>query len=241
MYRIALIAGLALPLSACTGIRPGKVILTEDSKERYVQLREGSAGYVLRTIGHVENRPELKDLQEVHGDLDFICTEIHGVDNPRIVVESKSKHHYQVVYKWGDRKALKVIAKPLGLVVTREERQVPALTIRESVGGHRLKRAEKGRQVKVEVICCDIDGRWPLDGVSADELARFLEIQYRRPVVNLTALDGRWSILLSEKAGTTWPSADEKAQLDELGLELRWGKVKIPVTVVKDKPKVDRK
>ena len=39
------------------------------------------------------------------------------------------------------------------------------------------------------------------DGVTADDLARFLETRYRRPVVNLTALEGRWSILLSEKAG----------------------------------------
>lgn len=241
MYRLALFAGLMLSLSACAGTRPGKVILTEDSKERYVQLREGRPGYVLSTIGHVENRPDLKDVREVHGDLGFICTEIHGVDNPRIVIESKNKAHYQVVYKWGDRDALKVIAKPLGLQVNQEEREIQALTIRASPGGHRLKPAAKGKQAKVEDVCCDVEGRWPLDGVTADELARFLETRYRRPVVNLTGVEGRWSILLSEKAGKMWPSAGEKAQLDDLGLELRWEKVKVPVTVVKDKPKEEGK
>jgi hypothetical protein len=216
---------------------PGRVILTEDTKDRYVQLREGRAGYVLGRSGHAENRPDLDDLTEVHGDLDFICSEIHGVSNPRIVVESKNKGHYQVTYKRGDREALKVIARPLGLVVAEEERAIQAITIRESPGGNRLKPAGKERQVKVEDVCCDVEGRWPLSGVTADELARFLETRYRRPVVNLTSLDGRFSILLSEKAGKSRPRADEKVQLDDLGLELRWEKVTISVTVVKDKPK----
>jgi hypothetical protein len=234
MHRFVLVAPLTLWLSACAGIRPGKVILTEDSKDRYVQLREGRAGYVLSTIGHVENRPELKQLREVHGDLKFVCSEINGVDNPRIMIESKNTAHYQVVYKWGDREALKAIAKPLGLVVAQEEREIQAITIRVNKGGHRLKPTAKDKQVKVEDVCCDADGRWPLEGVTADKLARFLEIRYRRPVVNLTSLKNRWSILLSKKAGKTWPAADKNLQLDDLGLQLRWEKVRIPVTVVKD-------
>jgi hypothetical protein len=237
VYRLALIVGLTLSLSACAGIRPGKVILTEDTRDRYVQLREGQAGYVLIRSGHIDHRPDLDNLHEVHGDLAFICREINGVDNPGIVIESRNKGHYQVVYPWGDRGALEVIAKPLGLLVTQEEREVQALTIRVAKGGHRLEPAAEGKQVEVEEVCCDIEGRWPLDGVTADELARFLETRYRRPVVNRTALKGRWSILLSEKAGKTWPSGDEKAPLDDLGLELRWEKVKVPVVVVKDKPR----
>jgi hypothetical protein len=213
------------------------VILTEDTQDGYVQLREGRGGYVLKRPGQIENRPDLKDLGELHGDLDFICTELHGTENPRIVIESKNKRSYQVVSNLRDRDALKVIAKPLGLLVTQEEREIRAITIRVAPEGHRLKPAAKGKQVKVEDVSCEADGRWPLDGVTADELARFLEIRYRRPVINQTALEGRWSILLSEKAGKMGPSADDTAPLDDVGLELRWEKVKIPVTVVKDKPK----
>jgi uncharacterized protein (TIGR03435 family) len=84
-------------------------------------------------------------------------------------------------------------------------------------------------------VCCDSGGRWPLEGITADELARFLEIRLRRPVVNFTSLKGRWSIHLSPKAGKTRPSRQNKLELDELGLELAWEKAKILVTVVKDK------
>ena len=236
MLRLALIPALMLAVSTRGGIRTGKVIFTEDGKDRYVQLRESQPGYVLRRNGHVENRPDLKDLVEVHGDLEFICTEIHGVQNPRIVIESKNEAHYQVTFPWGDREALKVIAKPLGLHVVQEEREILALTIRVSPGGHRLKAAKKGKQIKVEEVCVR-DGGWPLDGATMDQVARFLETRYRRPVVNRTSLEGGWSILLSEKVVRIWPAANERAQLDDLGLELRWEKVKVLVTVVKDMAK----
>jgi hypothetical protein len=235
---LAFIAGLAVWLLTTASIRGGKIILTEDTKDRYVQLRTGGWGsYILSKPTYVKNRGELEQVHEVHGDLKFICSEIHGVDNPRIVIESKNQARYQVIYKYGDREALKVIAKPLGLTVTHEEREIRAITVRVSEGGHRLKPAAKGKKVKIEEVC-SVEGRWPLDGVSADELARFLERRYHEPVVNLTSLKGTWSMLLSHEAGNFWPSANEKKQLDDLGLELRWEKVRIPVTVVKDK---DRK
>jgi hypothetical protein len=233
VYRLALIAGLSLTLSACAGIRSGKVIFTEDTEDRYVQLRESQPGYVLRRSGHVENRPDLKDLTEVHGDLDFICTEIHGIENPRITIESKDKGHYQVVYKREDRDALTVIAKPLGLVVSQEEREILALTIRVSPGGHRMKPAEKGKQVNVDAVGVRDEG-WRLDGATMDQVARFLETRYRRPVVDLTSLEGRWAITLSEKVVRSLPAANERTQLDDFGLEIRWEKVKLPVIVVKD-------
>jgi hypothetical protein len=237
MCRFALVVPLMLMLSACTGPLPGRVLLTEDTKDQYVQLREEWGSCQIITSGHVEDRPDLKALRELHGDLSFICTEIHGVQNPRIVIESENKGQYQVVYSLGDRnKTLEVIAKPLGLVVTREEREVKAITIRETPGGHRLRRAAEDKRTDVDRVCCNSYG-WLLDGVTADELARFLETRYCRRVVNLTSLEGRWSILLSEKAAKMGPPNGDPAALDDLGLELRWEKVKIPVTVVKDKPK----
>jgi hypothetical protein len=238
---------------------PGRVILTVDTNERYLQLREGRGGYVFCGDAPMRSRPELKLLREVHGDLDSICREIHGAGNPRIVVESKSKRHYQVVYRWGDQEALRFLARPLALEVTREERAIQAITIRVSPEGHRLKtptvqrlknrieaigsrrqpnshwRNERLKPTKVEDICCDWEGRWPLESVTADELARFLESRYRVPVVNLTSLKGSWSILLSDKAGRIGPSMGETLALDDLGLELTWETVRIPVTVVKDK------
>ena len=121
MNRCVLLISLAISLPACGGIRPGKVIHIEETKDCYVELREGRAGYVLVGSGDVENRADLKGLREVHGDLKFICKEIHGVDNPRIVIESNNKRNYQVLYKREDRQVLDVIAKPLDLVVAKEE------------------------------------------------------------------------------------------------------------------------
>jgi hypothetical protein len=258
---VSIISLLAFWASLCLSspMSPGRVILTVDTNERYLQLREGRGGYMFSGDARMGSRPELKQFREVHGDLDFICTEIHGADNPRIVVESKSKAHYQVVYRWGDQEALKFLARPLALEVTREEREIQAITIRVSPEGHRLTaptvqrlknrieavgsrrrpnshwQAEEVKATKVEDICCDWEGRWPLESVTADELARFLESRYRVPVVNLTSLKGSWSILLSDKVGRIRPSMGERLALDDLGLELAWETVRIPVTVVKDK------
>ena len=171
---------------------PGKVIFIEDTNDRYVLLRYGRAGYVSVSSHNVGHRPELKYMQEVDGDLDFICRQIHGVDNPLIVVETKNSGHYQVVYKWNDQEALKVISKPLGLIVDEEEREILALTIRELRGGHRLKPAGNGKRTNLDEVACDTEGRWPLDAATLDEIARFLETRYRRPVVNVTSIPGWW-------------------------------------------------
>jgi hypothetical protein len=235
MARLSLFASIALFLPACSDMVPGRVIYTEDANGRYVQLRTGWGNYVRSQGAEVEARPELEDMHEVHGDLTFICSEINGIENPRIVVESKNAGRYQVVYKWGDREALKVIARPLGLVVTEENRELQAITIRVAPGGHRLQPGAKGVVVNLAEVHVRDTG-WPLEGVTMDQLARFLEQRYRRPVVNLTAVEGRWSIVVSDRAARMFPGSDETAALDGLGLELRWETVTIPVTVVKDRP-----
>jgi len=239
MNRTGLLAGLALLLSGCPQSRLGKVILTEDTDARYVQLRGGEPHVVYSIIGQVDHRPELDSMRQVNGDLDFICRDIQGVRNPRIVIESKDKRPYHVVFKWGDQEALKVIAKPLGLIVAQEEREIRAITIRQSAGGHRLKPAAEGKRVELEEVCGNEDGTWPLEGVTADELARFLETRYWVPVVNLTSLRGRWSIILSREAEklNLWLEDGQIRQLDDLGLELKWEKIKIPVTVVNNAPR----
>jgi hypothetical protein len=193
------------------------------------------------TYAHVEDRPDLGELREVHGDLGFICKEIHGLHNPRIVIESKDRQHYQVLYPLEDKGALQVIAKALNLEITEEEREIQAITIRESSGGHRLKPAADGQQVKVENVCCDGRGGWPLYGITMDQLARFLEREYWKPVLNMTSLQGRWSILLSTQGMGIGPRGEEKTELADLGLQLQWEKVRLAVTVVKDKPGTDGK
>jgi len=217
------------------GQLPGDVILIEDTKDRYVELRIGEYG-VCQSGGLLpENRPDLKQMHALNDDLYRICRMINGQNNPRIVIETKNKGYYQVVCKWGDREALKVIARPLGLVVVEEEREVPVITIRESAGGHKLKQSAKVTKTKMEDVCCDVEGRWPLEGVTIDDLAQFLEPHYSRPVVNKTTLQGQWSILLSNGTEKMPLREGEIAQLDNLGLVLQMEKVKIRVTVVKDK------
>jgi hypothetical protein len=220
-------------ISVLLGCR-GREILTEDSGGRYVQVRTGSAGYVCRKIGHVDKRPDLEDLVEVHGDLEFICQEINGVTNPRILVESNNKSHYEVTFKQEGKEALKVVARALGLTVTQEEREILALVVRISPTGHQLRLAANGKRVNAEDIFIRDNG-WAMDGITMDEFARFLEQRYRRPVVNSTKLSGNWSIVLSTDAAREWPSENETKELDKLGLDLRWERMKVLVTVVKDR------
>ena len=243
MPRTLFVAILALAQTACNResrtsdkeVRPAALPFVEDTPERYVELREGQRGVSSSNSARVKHRPELDRMREINGDLRDICYWLHGPENPRIVVESQNRNFYRVVYKQGDRGALPVIAKPLGLMVLQEEREVDAITIRVAQGGHRLKPVAKGLQAKLDEVELS-EGRWPLDGVTADELARFLEIRFRRPVTNLTALEGRWSILLSDEVARVSPEPREIAPLEQFGLELRWERVRLPVTVVKDGP-----
>jgi hypothetical protein len=231
----AVIIAFLLSAFGCSRIdEPGKVIFSESTEQRYLVLREGRSGYVKSISARAPDRPELEGLREVHGDLKFICTEIHGVDRPRIVVETKNRGRYQVVFQWGDHDALKSIAKPLGLAVAEEEREIACATIRLSQGGHRLKPALPGQIFDFDRVACREDGSWPLDGATLDDLARFLEYRHYRVVVNKTTLEGRWHINLSFQASKKYPRPNVKEILDDLGLELRHENTKVFVTVVKD-------
>jgi hypothetical protein len=217
-------------LSACHG----REILIEDRDGYYVRVRTARPGLVQRGSGHVDGRPDLGDLITVRGDLTFICQEINGVTNPRIVIESRNNSFYEVTFKNGDKETLKTVAKALGLTITQEEREILALVIRISPKGHRLKPAANGKHVKAEEICVRDNG-WPMDGITMDEFARFFEGRYYRPVVNLTKLNGEWSILLSKDVVKSWPTENETKELDKLGLVMRWQRCKVLVTLVKDR------
>ena len=229
----ATIIGLLLSVIGCSGIgAPGELIFSEDTKDRYLVVRTGRPGYVKSVTAEVPDRPELQHLREVHGGLKFICSEIHGVSKPRLVVETKNSKCFQVVYQWGDYDALKSLGKALGLVVAEEEREILCATIRESPGGHRMK-APTTRKMPKEVFT-NADGSALLDGATIDDLARYLEECHYRPVVNKTGLNGRWCINLSFKARKSYPTPNGKVMLDDLGLELKLENTKVLVTVVKD-------
>jgi hypothetical protein len=234
MHRFVLIiAGLGLAASTCCAQKPGKVLFKHDKDGHYVELREGEPGYVRSGPAVVKGRPELKDLREVHGDLSDVCRDMHGLENPRLVIESKNKRDYQVVYNKGPE-SLKLVAKHLGLVVVQEDRKIDAIVLRVAKGGHRLKATPKD---KPSGDRADDKGLWHVEGMTTDELAEHLETGFSRPVVDLTSLRGRWSFSLPVKATRTPPDEDETLKLGDLGLEVRREKVKLRVTVVKDKPK----
>ncbi len=46
MYQLAFLSALMGPLAAFEDFDSGQVIVAEDTRERYVQLREGRDGYV---------------------------------------------------------------------------------------------------------------------------------------------------------------------------------------------------
>jgi hypothetical protein len=245
VYRFCSVVMFSLAITSCMGSGPGKTLYEEDTEDRYVLVREGHPGHVYSIGATVKQRPVLHPsntarnpklrFAEINGDLDFIADEILG-DDQRFVVESTNTRSYQVTYQLGDRDALKVVATALGLVVTREEREISAIGVREAPGGHRLKPAPPGEPIDLKQVYLRND-TWPLEGATMDDLARFLEMRLRRPVVNLTSLERRWSIPLSDRAAKSRPSAQETLPLDDTGLELRWEKVKVLVTVLKDQPK----
>jgi hypothetical protein len=234
---IALPFSMLAQLTSCMPGLPGRIIGIVDTKERYLELRTGNIlGGHLITQKKIKHRPELGELTEVHGTLEEICSEIHGWRNPRIVVESRNKDtSYQVVHQFGDREALKSIATFLHLEVVTDEREVEAVGIRTLPTGHRLKPAVKGRQTNIETVLLNADGTYTLDGVTLDELARFVETQCRRPVVNLTGIKGRWQIRLERRDIIVAPDVGENRQLRDSGLELKLERLRIPATVVRDK------
>jgi hypothetical protein len=221
----------------CNSSHPGKLIAVEDAGDRYIELREGRGSYVSIGPGSVEGRPELTHVGEVHGDLKFICTVVHP--SPRIVVESEKRGRYQVLCTRADRgSVLDVIAKPLGLVVAREEREVWAVVLRSSPTGHGLTPAPEGEPAEQFDRATGED----VLHITMDDLARDLETRFRRPTVNLSALEGRWLIRLSGRArmiGRNLVPGDV-VPLENTGLELRLEKVSLPVTVVMDKRKTRR-
>jgi hypothetical protein len=229
MCRYTLMASMSMAIMSCSH---DETINIEDSCERYLLLRRSHSSSILTTVASVKHRPTSESSRRVRGDLRWICTEIHGVDNPRILIEAKRDSYYEVIYQVKDAKALELIAGWLDLVVVREERNCKAITIRTMLDGHCLKPSPK-EAFTLDDVTTDEQQNWRLEGATMDDLARFLEWRLRTPVVNRTLLQGHWSVSLSPEVGKTVPTNEYR--IHGLGLILSMEDCRIPMLVVKER------
>ena len=211
-----------------------KVIFQRDTPKQYIRITKGNPRIVAMGGQQLPHRPDIKHPRRVEGNLKCIFEEIHGIDRPKIVVETSNRKGYEVIYDPDDQTALKVVAEKLGLEVGEEMREIRALVLSIDPQGHQLKKCPKPAKPQWDIA---IEGdKWPLHGVTMDELTQFLESRYRRPVVNQTGLSGYYTFELSNDSVKQWPQRRGKFQkLDDTGLRIRWEKVKTKVLVVKDK------
>ena len=231
------------------GSLEGKVPLTrtvvyeEDSPARHLRITKGDPGVVCCAGANLPHRKDIDYPRRVEGDLRTIFTEMYGIDHPRIVVETKSKKGYEVIFDPDDKKAMEIVANQLGMAVGKEDREILAMQITIAQDGHHLQEVKKPAEPQWDACVTDKAPTaaerhwvWPLHGVSMDELALFLESRYRRPVVNKTGLDGYYWLELSDEAAKLWPQElDEIKPLDQTGLRLCWKPTTTTVLVVKDR------
>jgi len=217
-----------------------KVIYEKDDVEGYIKIATGSRSNVSAIWTKIEGREN--EYRVVNGNLQFIFETIYGWDNPRVFVESNNGNSYKVIFDPDDSSAMEIVASHLGLRVIEKDKKIWVLTIRVGEEGHRLK----ARTIKHDLTrklheqgrvkyYCDTNGDWPLDGISMKNFAIFLEKRYRRPVVDLTGLEGFWSFKLSDKSGKIYPQKkDEVMLLDDTGIVLQWEELETPVLVIED-------
>jgi hypothetical protein len=236
-------------LEKCVGDLEGRIPLTrtvvylEDSPARYLRIKKGDPNITLLAGEQLPHRKDISYPRRVEGDLQTIFGEMHGIDHPKIVVDTKNKNGYEVVFDPADTKALQIVAKQLGMTVGEEDREILALRLTVVKDGHHLKHVEKPDKPQWNTCVTDKTPQgaerhwvWPLPGVSMDELALFLESRFCRPVVNMTGLTGYYSLELSDESVKLWPQKiGEIKALDQTGLQIHWDRTKTRVLVVKDK------
>ena len=218
------------------------VIYEEDSPTRYLRITKGNPDITARGRSGVPDRKYIDDPTRIEGDLPWIFREMYR--HPKIVVETQNTKGYEVIYTPDeDSKVLEIVAKHLGMTVSEGKREIPVLQITVAKGGHHLKQVAKPDKPQWDSCVMDKTPEgaerhwvWPLHGVTLDEVALFLESQYRRPVVNMTGLTGYYWLELSDETGRRWPQKmGEIEPLDQTGLQLHWERTKTKVLVVKDK------
>jgi uncharacterized protein (TIGR03435 family) len=83
-----------------------------------------------------------------------------------------------------------------------------------------------------------------MEGISMDQLAEHLEVKHNHPVVNLTGLDGYWTVGRTDQALHPIPGRRNEAapegkpkivrRLGASGIELQWEKADVEVLVIED-------
>ena len=152
--------------------RTKTVIYLEDTPARYLRIKKGNPNICLIAGEQLPHRKDIQYPRRIEGDLHTIFREMYGVDHPKIVVETKNRKGYEVVFNPDDKQAMEIVAKQLGMTVGEDDREVLALQITVAKGGHHLKPVPKPD--KPQWDCCETgDGVWPLHGVNMEELALF--------------------------------------------------------------------
>ena len=210
------------------------VIYLEDTPARYLRIKKGNPNICLIAGEQLPHRKDIKYPRRIEGDLHTIFSEMHGIDHPRIVVETKNQKGYEIVFNPDDEQAMEIVAKQLGMTVSEDDREILALQITVVKGEHHLKPVAKPD--KPQWDCCETsDGVWPLHGVCMEELALFLQSRLRSPVVDKTGLAGYYSFEIADKTVRVGPEKTKTEPLDRTGLQLHWEQTKTNVLVIKDK------
>ncbi|MBM4088715.1 MAG: TIGR03435 family protein [Planctomycetes bacterium] len=207
------------------------VIYEEDTPTRYLRIRKGNPNQLSIGSAELPHRKDVKNPTRVEGDLQAVFEHIyHG---RKIVVETRNKKGYEVIYAYHDERALEIVAAQLGMTVKREQRSISAFVLTVGQSGSHLQQVPKRNKPDWEWKYTD-RGTRAYYAVTMDELADFLERLSGPPVVNKTGLAGYYDLELSDKAERA-PRQGETRMLDQTGLEMRWEKTKAEVVVVKDK------
>ena len=177
--------------------RTKTVIYLEDTPARYLRIRKATRNICLIAGERLPHRKDIEYPRRLEGDLHTIFREMHGVD-PRMVVETKNRKGYEVVFNPEDKQAMEIVAKQLGMTVGEDNREILALQITVSKGGHHLKPVPKPD--KPQWDCCEPGmACGPFHGVNMEELALFLQSRLRSPVVDKTGLAGYYWLDIADK------------------------------------------
>ena len=133
------------------------VIFLEDSPARYLRIKKGNPNVGSRSPADLPHRKDIKYPRRIEGDLHTIFSEMNGIDHPRIVVETKNRKGYEIVFDPDDKQAMEIVAKQLGMTVGEDDREVSRPANHRRQGWASSKAGAKTRQAAVGMLR---DGGW---------------------------------------------------------------------------------
>lgn len=219
-----------------------KRVYEEDSAERYMVIEQVRRGGVSGGAEYEDGRPDLHS-RRATGPLWWVFSEIAGYESPLVTVESSSETCYHVVFQFEDPDALQIVADKLGLEVVRESRVAPALVLRVAENGPTLEPSTGPRERRPDTAYAPGE-MWLTRDVTIDELALYLQTEWRRPVVNATGIEGRWDIPMTreiERAwnGMGWDTKAAPTPVGQTGLTVGWEEIEHVRIIVRDRASDD--